>query len=150
MKVPGRAWLQFEVTRHDTRSEIRQTAIFEPRGVAGLLYWYALYPVHRLIFNGLLRGIAAHASQWCELTPIRRLANGNLLHATEHHAQALGALLRHMTKLATMMESELAEGIPSKKMRTSSGLSRLPDRHLTKRVCRYSLGFTCYACFGRK
>jgi len=62
MKVPGRAWLQFEVTGDDARSEIRQTAIFEPRGVAGLLYWYTLYPVHRLIFSGMLRGIAAHAS----------------------------------------------------------------------------------------
>jgi uncharacterized protein YbjT (DUF2867 family) len=61
MKVPGRAWLQFEVTGDELRSEITQTAIFEPRGVAGLLYWYALYPVHRLIFNGMLRGIAGHA-----------------------------------------------------------------------------------------
>lgn len=58
MKVPGRAWLQFEVTGDEMHSLIRQTAIFEPRGVAGLLYWYALYPVHRLIFNGMLRGIA--------------------------------------------------------------------------------------------
>jgi uncharacterized protein YbjT (DUF2867 family) len=63
MKVPGRAWLQFEVTGDEARSEIRQTAIFEPRGVAGLMYWYALYPVHRLIFNGMLRGIAGH-SPW--------------------------------------------------------------------------------------
>lgn len=61
MKVPGRAWLQFEVTGDEMGSLIRQTAIFEPRGVAGLLYWYALYPVHRLIFNGMLRGIAGHA-----------------------------------------------------------------------------------------
>jgi len=60
--VPGRAWLQFEVTGDGARSEIRQTAIFEPRGVAGLLYWYALYPLHRLIFGGMLRGIAGHAS----------------------------------------------------------------------------------------
>lgn len=61
MKIPGRAWLQFEVTGDETRSQIRQTAIFEPRGVAGLLYWYALYPVHRLIFKGMLRGIAERA-----------------------------------------------------------------------------------------
>ncbi len=61
MKVPGRAWLQFEVTGDEKSSVIRQTAIFEPRGVGGLLYWYALYPVHRLIFNGMLRGIAEHA-----------------------------------------------------------------------------------------
>lgn len=51
----------FEVTGDDTHSTIRQTAMFEPRGVAGLLYWYALYPVHRLIFTGMLRGIAGHA-----------------------------------------------------------------------------------------
>ncbi len=58
MKVPGRAWLQFEVTPHGAGSTIRQTAIFEPRGLAGLLYWYALMPVHGLIFGGMLRGIA--------------------------------------------------------------------------------------------
>lgn len=58
MKLPGRAWLQFEVSGGETGSVIQQTAIFEPHGVAGLLYWYALYPVHRLIFNGMLRGIA--------------------------------------------------------------------------------------------
>ena len=62
MKVPGRAWLQFEVTDDGAGSLIRQTAIFEPHGVAGLLYWYALYPIHRLIFNGMLRGIAAHSA----------------------------------------------------------------------------------------
>jgi uncharacterized protein YbjT (DUF2867 family) len=63
MKVPGRAWLQFEVTGGEKSSVIRQTAIFEPRGVGGLAYWYGLYPLHRLIFNGMLRGIAEHAYQ---------------------------------------------------------------------------------------
>ena len=58
MKVPGRAWLQFEVCSVGAGSTIRQTAIFEPRGLAGLLYWYALLPVHGLIFSGMLRGIA--------------------------------------------------------------------------------------------
>jgi len=58
MKVPGRAWLQFEVTREASSTVIRQTAVFEPSGLAGLAYWYALYPVHRLIFRGMLRGIA--------------------------------------------------------------------------------------------
>ena len=57
MRLPGRAWLQFDVTPDETGSVIQQTAIFDPVGVAGLLYWYALYPVHRLIFAGMLRGI---------------------------------------------------------------------------------------------
>jgi hypothetical protein len=40
---------------------IRQTAIFDPAGFGGLLYWYALYPIHYRIFKGMLRQIAAIA-----------------------------------------------------------------------------------------
>ena len=62
MRLPGRAWLQFEVTPlDDERTEIRQTAIFDPAGLTGLLYWYGLYPVHALIFRGMLRAIAERA-----------------------------------------------------------------------------------------
>jgi uncharacterized protein YbjT (DUF2867 family) len=62
MKMPGRAWLQFEVTPASGGSDICQTAIFDASGLSGLLYWFALYPVHRLIFAGMLRGIAARAA----------------------------------------------------------------------------------------
>ncbi len=58
MKVPGRAWLQFEVEEAGHGSVIRQTAIFDPAGLAGLAYWYALYPLHALIFRGMLRKIS--------------------------------------------------------------------------------------------
>jgi hypothetical protein len=58
MKVPGRAWLQFEVNGDDEQSTIRQTAIFDPDGLLGLMYWYALYPLHNLVFRGMLKGIA--------------------------------------------------------------------------------------------
>jgi uncharacterized protein YbjT (DUF2867 family) len=61
MKVPGRAWLQFEVEPNSHGSVIRQTAIFDPAGLAGLLYWYALYPIHRWIFSGMLKQIASLA-----------------------------------------------------------------------------------------
>jgi len=63
MKLPGRAWLQFEISPSATGSVIRQTAVFEPHGLLGLLYWYALYPVHGLIFGGMLRGIARAAER---------------------------------------------------------------------------------------
>ena len=63
MKLPGRAWLQFEVVEHTEGSEIRQTAIFDPLGLAGLLYWYSLYFVHGWIFGGMLRRIAETAEQ---------------------------------------------------------------------------------------
>ncbi len=58
MKVPGRAWLAFEVTGNDDGSTIRQTATFDPIGLFGRLYWYVLYPLHQLVFAGMLRGIA--------------------------------------------------------------------------------------------
>jgi len=72
MKVPGRAWLQFEVEPHSGGSVIRQTAIFDPAGLPGLLYWYALYPVHRWIFRGMLHAIAAMADQNAVVAPYAR------------------------------------------------------------------------------
>jgi uncharacterized protein YbjT (DUF2867 family) len=67
MKVPGKAWLQFEVELTSQGSLIRQTAIFDPAGLGGLLYWYALYPIHYCIFQGMLRNIAIAAEHEPEL-----------------------------------------------------------------------------------
>jgi hypothetical protein len=64
MKLPGRAWLEFEVTGvtgSGSEATIRQTAIFDPVGLLGRAYWYALYPLHHLVFGGMLRGIARAA-----------------------------------------------------------------------------------------
>ena len=62
MRVPGVAVLDYELapTTVDGRTGTRLTQIarFRPRGLAGLLYWYAVTPLHGLIFRGLLRGIA--------------------------------------------------------------------------------------------
>ena len=64
MRVPGRAWLQFEVEPVDERSSrIRQTALFDPAGLAGRAYWYALYPIHAYVFSRMLRGIARTAAR---------------------------------------------------------------------------------------
>lgn len=57
MRLPGRAWLQFEVKPDGAGSVVRQTAIFDPAGVLGQIYWYLLYPVHQFVFAGMLRGI---------------------------------------------------------------------------------------------
>jgi hypothetical protein len=57
MKTPGRIWLQFEVDGVQAGATLCQTAIFDPHGLAGLAYWYALYPIHHLIFDGMLRRI---------------------------------------------------------------------------------------------
>ncbi|MEP6893297.1 MAG: SDR family oxidoreductase [Gaiellaceae bacterium] len=59
MRLPGRAWLQFEVKPEAGGSRVTQTAMFDPAGLLGLGYWYAIWPLHRFVFGGMLRGIAA-------------------------------------------------------------------------------------------
>ena len=58
MKLPGRAWLQFEVEPVNGGSRLTQAAEFDPVGLPGLLYWYALWPAHSLIFGRMIKGIA--------------------------------------------------------------------------------------------
>ena len=62
MKLPGRAWLEFEVVPREGGSTIRQTALFDPVGLIGLIYWYGVYPLHRLVFAGMLDGLARAAT----------------------------------------------------------------------------------------
>lgn len=57
-----RAWLEFEVRPHDGGSAIRQTALFDPVGLAGLAYWYLLHPLHRLVFSAMIDNIARAAA----------------------------------------------------------------------------------------
>ena len=62
MVFPGKAWLQFESgSTPEGDVLLLQTAIFAPRGLAGFLYWYSLYPPHGIIFSGLIRQIKKRA-----------------------------------------------------------------------------------------
>jgi len=62
MKLPGSAWLQYEARQGpDNTTQLVQTAAFDPRGLAGLAYWYVLYPFHAWIFGGLVDSIARRA-----------------------------------------------------------------------------------------
>jgi hypothetical protein len=65
MKVPGRAWLEFEVMtqNHEDRPLLIQTAFFAPKGLFGIVYWYALYPIHSMIFGGMIRKLAKRAEE---------------------------------------------------------------------------------------
>jgi len=64
MKVPGRAWLEFKaLAQPGGQTLLVQTAFFDPKGLFGLLYWYALYPVHSLIFRGLIRCVGERATR---------------------------------------------------------------------------------------
>jgi uncharacterized protein YndB with AHSA1/START domain len=64
MKLPGRGWLEFSSEpAPGGRTLLRQTAYFHPTGLAGLLYWYGLYPIHRIIFRGMIRALAFRAER---------------------------------------------------------------------------------------
>ena len=62
MKVPGKAWLQYTIHQIDgERSQVTQTAIYEPKGLSGFLYWYFFYVPHRFIFPGMFRELRHRA-----------------------------------------------------------------------------------------
>jgi uncharacterized protein YbjT (DUF2867 family) len=85
MKLPGRAWLEFEVIPCEQGSIIRQTAIFDPLGLAGLIYWYGIYPLHQLVFAGMLRNLSRVAeSSRCDPAPPGQ--NMKDISAAESHA----------------------------------------------------------------
>lgn len=58
MKLPGEATLGFDLEAiGDGATMLTQTARFRPRGLLGLLYWYAVLPLHGIVFRGMLNGI---------------------------------------------------------------------------------------------
>ena len=69
MKVPGRAWLEFLLSPHaGGRTLVRCCAWFEPRGLLGELYWWALYPVHILIFRGMVQAVCRNSARAMQAT----------------------------------------------------------------------------------
>ena len=89
MKLPGRAWLEFDVSPCAEGSTIRQTAIFDPLGLAGLMYWYGIYFLHQLVFAGMLRNIARAA----ECSDGDSGLHSSLPEASPHQAGITGATL---------------------------------------------------------
>lgn len=53
MKLPGEAWLEFEISTVNNINLFRQEATFRPKGILGRLYWYVLYPFHIFIFKNM-------------------------------------------------------------------------------------------------
>ena len=68
MRLPGTAALEFEVMPEADGSRIVTAAHFHPAGVLGLLYWYALWPIHKRIFAGLADALVARS---LDLMPAR-------------------------------------------------------------------------------
>jgi uncharacterized protein YbjT (DUF2867 family) len=58
MKVPGEAWLEFQIVKKPDGYYLNQTATFMPHGLSGRLYWYLLLPIHLVMFKGMIKEIA--------------------------------------------------------------------------------------------
>lgn len=63
MKLPGRAWLEFYCEPDGEGTRLVQSALFAPRGLPGVLYWYLMVPAHSFIFNDMIDAIAQRAEQ---------------------------------------------------------------------------------------
>jgi hypothetical protein len=64
MKLPGAGWLQFQAQRFDDeRTCLVQTVFFAPKGLLGILYWYLVYPAHKLIFAKMIAMLATRAER---------------------------------------------------------------------------------------
>lgn len=69
MKVPGRAWLEFQAIEIDEQqTKLVQSAYFAPKGLLGLCYWYGLYPLHSIIFSSMIDHIAKEAESQQNIT----------------------------------------------------------------------------------
>lgn len=79
MKLPGHGWLQFETKKRDDGfTDLVQTAFFAPKGLWGLIYWYAIYPLHGLIFSKMIDAIVADAENLS-----LEMATNNIKHQPE-------------------------------------------------------------------
>ncbi len=63
MRLPGLAWLELAVEERAGRTVFRQRALFAPRGLAGHVYWWSVFPFHGVVFEGMARNIAAAAER---------------------------------------------------------------------------------------
>lgn len=68
LKAPGLGWMEWRMNPESDgnrdRTVLSQTVFFAPRGVWGFIYWYILWPVHSLVFAGLIQGIARRATEF--------------------------------------------------------------------------------------
>lgn len=71
MKLPGEAWLEFNITHSDGQYHLQQTATFRPLGIWGRIYWFGVLPMHYFVFNGMINNIINSAASNTSSRPIQ-------------------------------------------------------------------------------
>ena len=86
MKLPGLARLELSTGQHHRHTLYRHHAIFHPRGLPGDLYWYALLPLHAIVFATVARNLTKAAQRRPVAAPgqcaARFRQTGRLVHAS--------------------------------------------------------------------
>jgi uncharacterized protein YbjT (DUF2867 family) len=119
MKLPGEAQLDFAIEELDAKAQpplhrLVMTARFRPRGLLGLLYWYAVVPLHEVVFGGMLRGIQKTAEA---LQRAKTLPGGELPAAEAAPGYGRGRLWLGMSGVGTIVVlsvAGLALGLPAR------------------------------------
>jgi Protein of unknown function (DUF2867) len=83
-RADQRSIRSFKSQDHDSRAFLDQTAFFAPKGLLGFAYWYALYPIHSMIFGSMIQKLARRAAA------LRR-------HALRRHADTIPLPSHHQT-----------------------------------------------------
>lgn len=97
-KLPGQAWLQWQVSPRQGGTQLVQTAAFAPRGLGGILYWYLLYPLHRMVFTSLIRSVRQRALKRASRNLRARRASGEYSAPPARHRSVLGDLRAFLFK----------------------------------------------------
>lgn len=63
MKLPGRAWLEFNIKKRRQHREMSVTAFYDTRTLWGRAYWYLFMPFHHSLFKRLLIDIDKRGSK---------------------------------------------------------------------------------------
>jgi hypothetical protein len=62
MKLPGEAWLEWEITEDHDAPVLHQRALFIPHGLLGDLYWWSVTPFHGPVFSSMISNLARSAA----------------------------------------------------------------------------------------
>lgn len=57
MKLPGRAWLEFNIGKEGNKRRLSVTAYYDTETLFGTIYWYVFLPFHHFIFYRLISEI---------------------------------------------------------------------------------------------
>jgi len=59
MKLPGLAWLEFRVEKTSQgKTLLTQRALYHPKGLFGHMYWWAVFPMHGIVFPSMAKKLA--------------------------------------------------------------------------------------------